>query len=177
MFDRSKIFVLWLDTHIGQDDNCRDLKNEFRRLTRSIRIDCKVDDCKSYLPNIKDRKVFCIIQGRLAADIVPDIEEIIPANMEPVVYIFCQDKSKYTEFGQQHESIKRGEIFDHQKHLLNRLTTDLNNYVFGLIGKYLAGVSNEQVINFTAKVMDLVGGCYRMKNAPTTSLKPSVVAN
>jgi len=120
--------IVWLDDHIGQQDNCRALKDKFRELTNSFRVTSTVEECRSFLPQIKDRKVFFIIQGSLSEAIVPDIEQIIPDEMEPVVYLFCLDRAKYANFGLEHDCILQGQIFDHQDDLLGKLTTDLNEY-------------------------------------------------
>ena len=121
--------IVWLDDHIGQQDNCRALKDKFRELTNSFRVTSTVEECRSFLPQIKDRKVFFIIQGSLSEAIVPDIEQIIPDEMEPVVYLFCFDVPNYVEFALKHPCIiDRGQIFDHQDDLLGKLTTDLNEY-------------------------------------------------
>lgn len=154
--------VVWLDKHIGQDENCRALKNEFRRVTTSFRADSTVEECRNYLPNIKHRKVFFIIQGSLSEEIVPDIERIIPEEMEPVVFLFCGNKTKYVEFAQNHESIMRGQIFDHQQDLLGRLTYDLNEYA---IKKNLKDISKEDALNFTAKFVETFQRNYCMINS------------
>ena len=127
-FDECHIMIVWLDAHIGQQDNCRALKDKFRELTNSFRVASTVEECRSFLPQIKDRKVFFIIQGSLSEAIVPDIEQIIPDEMEPVVYLFCLDRAKYANFGLEHDCILQGQIFDHQDDLLGKLTTDLNEY-------------------------------------------------
>jgi len=126
--------IVWLDAHIGQQDNCRALKDKFRELTNSFRVASTVEECRSFLPQIKDRKVFFIIQGSLSEAIVPDIEQIIPDEMEPVVYLFCFDTPKYVGFGLEHPCIiDRGQIFDHQDDLLEKLTSDLNKYACKII--------------------------------------------
>ena len=126
--------IVWLDAHIGQQDNCRALKDKFRELTNSFRVASTVEECRSFLPQIKDRKVFFIIQGSLSKAIVPDIEQIIPDEMEPVVYLFCFDTPRYVEFGLEHPCIlDRGQIFDHQDDLLEKLTSDLNKYACKII--------------------------------------------
>ena len=126
--------IVWLDAHIGQQDNCRALKDKFRELTNSFRVASTVEECRSFLPQIKDRKVFFIIQGSLSKAIVPDIEQIIPDEMEPVVYLFCFDTPKYVGFGLEHPCIlDRGQIFDHQDDLLEKLTSDLNKYACKII--------------------------------------------
>jgi hypothetical protein len=166
--------VIWLDAHIGQDENCRALKNEFRRLTSSFRVDSTVEACRNYLPNIKDRKVFCIIQGSLAKDIVPDIERIIPEELEPVVYLFCAKMTNYTEWAQDYVSIMRGNIFDHEKDLLGRLTKDLNEYA---IKKNLQDISKELAISFITTLVKTIQRGYDIINTSTISTDTSISVN
>jgi hypothetical protein len=165
--------VIWLDAHIGQDENCRALKNDFRRLTNSFRVDSTVEACRNYLPNIKDRKVFCIIQGSLAEAIVPDIERIIPEELEPVVYLFCGKITNYTEWAQDYISIMRGNIFDHEKDLLGRLTLDLNEYAI----KKNQDISKELFISFTTTFVETIQRGYDIINTSTISTDTSIPVN
>ncbi len=121
--------ILWLDEWIGRDENCRDLKMEFRRLTNSIKFVYTVESCREVLLNVKNRKLFFITQGKLAKEIVPDIERIISPSMEPVVYLFCAKITKYNDWAQEHDCIMAGGIYDFDKDLLGRLTHDLNDYI------------------------------------------------
>lgn len=155
--------VIWLDDHIGKDENCRALKNEFRRLTNSFRVDSEVEACRNYLHNIKDRKVFCIIQGSLAKEIVPDIERIIPEEMEPVVFLFCGIMTNYTKWAEDYDSIMRGQIFDHEKDLLARLTSDLNDYA---IKKNSGDITKELVSSFITQFVETLHRCCQIISAP-----------
>jgi len=69
--------ILWLNDHIDRDENCRDLKMKFRRITNSFR------EC---LPHVKDRKLFCAIHGKYAKEIVPDIVRIISPSRTRMCY-------------------------------------------------------------------------------------------
>ena len=121
--------ILWLDEHIGLDENCRALKDEFRRLTRSFKTMNTVESFRENLSNVKNRKLFCIIQGSLSENVVPEIEQMTAPSPEPVVYIFCGVIAKYAQWAQDFECILRGNIYDFDKDLLNDLTNQLNKYV------------------------------------------------
>ncbi|UJR18998.1 hypothetical protein I4U23_022128 [Adineta vaga] len=168
VFDQCGMMILWLDKHIGLDENCRDLKMEFRRLTNSFKAMDTVKSCHESLSNVKNRKVFCIIQGSLAQEIVPDIEQIISPSMEPVVYIFCAEPMKFTTWAQDYDCIMRGNIFDHEKDLLGRLTRDLNEYVMEKVNEYPLLlppnlVPSDLVPKYIAKLADLVWQGYQTK--------------
>ncbi|CAF1121196.1 unnamed protein product [Rotaria sordida] len=47
---RSNIMVIWLDEHIGRDENCRALKMEFRQLTNNLKMVDSVNSCRQCLP-------------------------------------------------------------------------------------------------------------------------------
>jgi hypothetical protein len=126
---RSNIMVIWLDEYIGRDENCRALKMELRQITNSLKMVDSVDSCRQCLPHVKNRKLFFIIQGRYAKQIVPDIVEIVSPSMKPVVYIFCLNMAYLIEWAQEQECIMEGGIFDHEKDLFPRLNKDLNDYV------------------------------------------------
>lgn len=116
--------------------------------------------------------MFCIIQGSLAEDIVPDIERIIPEQLEPVVYLFCHKMAKYTDFGLDHDCIGvRGQIFDHEKDLLGKLTIDLNEYA----SKLISDAQQQMLFAFTSKLVSTIQQGYQMFNQPTVS-KDTLVA-
>ncbi|CAF4686192.1 unnamed protein product [Rotaria sp. Silwood1] len=121
----SDVVLLWLDDHIGQAENCIELKQEFESNTTNIYFFNDVDQCRRFLSSIRQKKLFCIIQGRHAQSIVPDI---IKYGILPVVYIFCFDMSSLTRWASDIECILAGGIFTHEKDLLARLTQDLSDY-------------------------------------------------
>lgn len=165
LFDECHIMIVWLDAHIGQQNNCQDLKDRFRQLTNSFRVASTVEECRSFLSQIKDRKVYFIIQGSLSEDIVPNIEQIIPEEMEPIVYLFCFDVSKYVEFGLDHDCIGvRGQIFDHQDDLLVRLTNDLNKYA---CNKITDRARQKLFSEFTKTFVKAVSYGFQIFNSPT----------
>ncbi|CAF5139149.1 unnamed protein product, partial [Rotaria sp. Silwood1] len=109
--------IIWLDEYIGRDENCRALKMEFHQLTNNLKMVDSVDSCRQCLPHVKNRKLFFIIQGKYAKEIVPDIVEIVSPSMKPVVYIFCLHMIYFIEWAQEQECIMEGGIFDHEKDL------------------------------------------------------------
>ena len=121
----SDVVLFWLDEHIGKPGNCIKLKEEFESNTTNIYLFHDVDQCRQFLPLIKNKKLFCIIQGKLAETIVPEIVEYAT---EPVVYIFCLNKDHLTEWAKRYKCIPHDGIFIHEKDLLARLTSDLAGY-------------------------------------------------
>jgi hypothetical protein len=121
----SNVVLFWLDEHIGVPENCTKLKEEFKSNTTNIYLFHDIDVCKRFLPSIKDKKLFCIIQGKLAKTIVP---EIVKYTTKAVVYIFCFDMSYLTEWAMDFDCILEGGIFDHEKDLLAGLTSCLAAY-------------------------------------------------
>ena len=128
-FDEYNILILWLDDHIGQDDNCRALKMEFRSITNSFKMVESFESFRQCLPHVQNRKLFCIVQGKYAKDAVRYIDQIIPPQMEPVAYIFCLHIEYFVELVLEHECTCRGNAFNHEKDLLEKLANDLKKYV------------------------------------------------
>ncbi len=166
---RSNIMVLWLDEYIGRDENCRALKMEFRQITNSLKMVDSVDSCRQCLQHVKNRKLFCIIQGKHAKEIVPDIVEIVSPSMKPVVYIFCLHMVYLTEWAQEQECIMEGGIFDHEKDLLPRLTKDLNDYVKQKSVEYENYLQPELVSKFLAEFKQIFERCYQARDAIASS--------
>jgi len=131
----SDAVISWLDEHIGQDDNCTELKKEFESNTTNIRLFHDVERYRRFLKSIPNKKHFCIIQGKHAQTVVPDIINFKPS---PRVYIFCKYMLTLTEWAQAEniECILHGGIFDHEKDLLEKLTTDLSDYATSKVEEY-----------------------------------------
>ncbi|CAF0880610.1 unnamed protein product [Adineta steineri] len=121
----SDIVIIWLDDHIGQTNNCTELKQEFESNTTNIYLFHDVDQCINFLQSIRNKKLFCITQGRHAQTITPHIENLFNS---PVVYIFCLHVSALAEWAQNYDCILAGGIYDHERDLLARLTQDLAGY-------------------------------------------------
>ncbi|CAF4480480.1 unnamed protein product [Rotaria sp. Silwood2] len=109
---RSNIMVIWLDEYIGRDENCRALKMEFRQITNNLKMVDSVDSCRQCLPHVKNRKLFFIIQGKYAKEIVPDIVEIVSSSMKPVVYVFCLHMIYFIEWAQEQECVMEGALIN-----------------------------------------------------------------
>ncbi|CAF1929309.1 unnamed protein product [Rotaria magnacalcarata] len=156
--------IIWLDEYIGRDENCRKLKMEFRRITKSLKMVDSVDNCRKCLQHVENRKVFFIIQGKHAKEIVPDIVRMVSPSpsMKPVVYIFCLHIIYLSEWAQEQECIMEGGMFDHEKDLLLRLTKDVNDYVKKRSLDY-ENVS-KLVISFLEKFKQLYERCCRARD-------------
>ncbi|CAF3209388.1 unnamed protein product [Rotaria socialis] len=131
----SGVALFWLDKHIGLPGVCTQLKQEFESNTTNLYSFSTVDQCRSFLQSVKNRKLFCIIQGSLAKTVVPDIDRY-EQSLSPVVYIFCLDVSAYSEWGQNYDCILRGGIFDHEQDVLTHLTHDLSEYAALKVQEY-----------------------------------------
>lgn len=122
----SNTVLLLFDEHIGKNGNYTDLKNEFESNTgTNMYAHHDVENCRRFIRRIKNRKPFCIIQGKHAKELVPDI---IQYTKSPVVYIFCENMFALTEWAQDIPCILQGGIFNHEKDLLTKLTVDLADY-------------------------------------------------
>jgi hypothetical protein len=157
----NNMMVLWLDNHIGQPDNCRALKMKFREITNSLKMVESVDSCRDVLPYVKNRKLFCIIQGRYAKEIVPDIVQMASLSMPPVIYLFTLHMSSLIEWATEQECIMNGGIFDHAQDLLETLTKDLNNYVKEKQAEYQHLFEIELVSEYIRKLTQMMGQCWK----------------
>jgi hypothetical protein len=165
--------VLWLDDHIGRDENCRALKEEFRQITNSLKMVDSVDSCRQCLPYVKNRKLFCIIQGKYAKDIVPDIVQIASPSMNPIVYIFTLHMKYLIEWAQEQECVMDGGMFDHEKDLLEALSRNLNEYVRQTSAEYKQCFQLELVSKFLNEFTKIIERCWQVKNEPTLPIEPS----
>jgi hypothetical protein len=161
--------VVWLDEYIGRDENCCALKMEFRQITNSLKMVDSVDSCRQLLPHVKNRKIFFIIQGKHAKEIVPDIIEIVSPSMKPVVYIFCLHMTYLIDWALEQECIMEGGIFDHEKDLLLRLNEDLNDYVKQKSVEYDNYLQSELDSQFLTNFMRISERCFQERDAVTSS--------
>lgn len=157
--------VLWLDEHIGRDENCRDLKMQFRQLTNNLKMVDSVDSCRQCLPYLQNRKLFCIIQGKHAKEIVPEIVKITSPSVKPIVYIFCLHMIYLNEWAQEQECVMEGGMFDHEQDLLSKLTRDLDDYAKQKSIEYEKYLQPELILRFSQKFMQISELCYQAKVA------------
>ncbi|CAF1142237.1 unnamed protein product [Adineta steineri] len=166
---RNNVMIIWLDEYIGRDENCRELKDEFRQITNSLKMVDSVESCRRCLEHVKDRKLFFIIQGKYAKQVVPEIVQIIPPSMKPVVYIFCFNMTYLMEWAQEQECIMEGGMFDHEKDLLDTLTNDLNNYVKQKSAEYENYLQPEVISKFLAELNQMFEDCRQTRDTITSS--------
>jgi hypothetical protein len=121
--------VLWLDDHIGRDENCRALKMEFRQITDSLKMVDSIDSCRQCLRHLRNQKLFCIIQGTYAKEIVDDIVQFVSPSKKPIVYVFTSHTEYLPKWIQEQECIMNGGVFKHEKYLLEALRLGLNDYI------------------------------------------------
>ena len=130
----SDIIVLLFDEHIGQTGNCMDLKQDFESNSgTNIYAYHDVEQCRRFMRKIRDKKAFCIIQGKHAQALVPDLMQY---STSPVVYLFCEYMFALTEWAQDIPCILAGGIFNHEKDLLAKLTVDLADYAVLKVEEY-----------------------------------------
>ncbi|CAF1593514.1 unnamed protein product [Didymodactylos carnosus] len=135
-FSGSNLVVLWLDDHICRDDNCQSLKSEFRDNTNILLTLDSVESCRRCLPKLKNRQLFCIIQGKYAKEIVPDIVRITPPSLTPFVYIFCLNMEYLIDWASEQECVLKGGMYHHEKDLLKKMTTDIAEYIQEKLAEY-----------------------------------------
>ncbi|CAF1046165.1 unnamed protein product [Adineta steineri] len=174
--DPNKVMIIWLEEFIDRDEDCGQLKNELRQITNSLKMVDSVESCRKCLQYVKDRKLFFIIQGKYAKQIVPEIVQIIPPSMKPVVYIFSFNVIHFIEWAAEQECIMEGGIFDHEKDLLLRLAKDLNDYVKQKSAEY-ENVQSELIPEILAKLKQIFDHRYQTKDAVTPSHQTDNDAN
>ena len=132
----SDVVVFWLDHHICEDRQCKDLKQKFQEgVGHKIEFFDKVEPCYELLENSKGKKLFCIIQGRFAESIVPLIRR--QATVPPVIYIFCLSAASLKERIPNVTSTLDDCVFDHELDLLCKMTADLADYATVKSQEYL----------------------------------------
>ncbi|CAF0904826.1 unnamed protein product [Adineta ricciae] len=120
----SNVILLWLDDHIGRPENCQELKKQFPS-SEKLCLFYEVESCVQFVETVKNKKVFAIIQGKYARDIVPCLEQ---HTSDPVVYIFCMNVLEHKSWAEEHDCILKGGILDPEADLLTRLTQDMADY-------------------------------------------------
>ena len=151
--------VIWLDQHIGKVDQCTDLKQIFSRIASPeiisgiddpdimhasswrnfsdvmgpiIYVDT-IDGCLQHLSNYAlDKRIFLITSGFLGRSLLPIVKRLYPAIES--VYVFCFNIMPNREWAIEFED--RLQMFDHEMHLLCRLTRDISRYYINLGRNY-----------------------------------------
>jgi tetratricopeptide (TPR) repeat protein len=88
--------LIWLDVNINQlDKDCQNTLAQLRSFVNDVNIFTEPDKCIDFLTEIKDMKVFLIVTGTLAQQIIPLIHDVPQLD---TIYIFCRNKSQHEKW-------------------------------------------------------------------------------
>ena len=96
--------LIWVDASI--DESSKDAQNtlgQLRNVVGDVNIFTEIDKCVDFLSDVKDMKVFLIIEGYLGQKIVPFIHDIPQLD---TAYIFCNNKFRHEPWTKQWVKIK-----------------------------------------------------------------------
>lgn len=95
------IILVWLDPTI--DDTNNHTKTQLRQVVRTVRTYTDPTKCLQLFKEIKNEKIFLIVSGSLCETILEQTDDY---SQLAVVYIVCQQKSKYEYLLKQHSKLK-----------------------------------------------------------------------
>jgi tetratricopeptide (TPR) repeat protein len=113
--------VVWLDSNISPTN--KDYRNsitQLRRIVNSIKTFIDINECVTFLKQIKDEKIFMIVSGHLGEQIAPIVEDFSHLDS---IYVFCCNKSKHEKWACKYRKIK--EIFTKIETLCEILEHDI----------------------------------------------------
>ncbi|CAF1436615.1 unnamed protein product [Didymodactylos carnosus] len=115
--------VVWVDENIHEYIQTQ---QKFRQNIKTLYTFNDAEKCVQYIVANPTKKVFLIIRGSLATQILQreeDLKSIIN------VYIFCLNKNRYkNELENNYQKVKSGGIFDHDEDLLLKIMEDMVNF-------------------------------------------------
>src|SRR5271154_5963073 len=91
--------VVWLDRNIDEnDDDYQHSIVKLREVSNSVNTFTNVDECISFIKDIKTKKTFMISSGALGQTTVPLVHDMTQID---TIYIFCVDKVLHQKWAQQ----------------------------------------------------------------------------
>lgn len=97
--------VVWLDASIDEvnNDDCRNSIAKLQQVVNTVNTFTDPDECIDFITDIKHEKAFMIVSGTFSQSVIPIIQNISQVNS---VYIFCTNKAKLEQWGQQWSKVK-----------------------------------------------------------------------
>ena len=97
-------FLVWLDGNIDEnDDDYRNSITKLREISNTVHTFTDLNECITFVTEIKTTKVFMITSGALGQAAVPMAHELPHID---AIYIFCGDKKKHQQWAQRWPKIK-----------------------------------------------------------------------
>lgn len=92
--------IIWLDVTINlENDSTQASLSDLRDTANSVLIFDELDECVDYITDVKDEKIFLILSGLLAIDILPLIYQ---AQQLQVIYILSSETNKYKQWAKEY---------------------------------------------------------------------------
>jgi tetratricopeptide (TPR) repeat protein len=96
--------LIWLDTKLDQSKKeCQNIVVQLRNVINEVIIFTERDECIDFLTDVRDMKIFLIIEGALCQQILPLIHDIPQLD---AVYILCKNKSRYEQWAEAWIKVK-----------------------------------------------------------------------
>jgi tetratricopeptide (TPR) repeat protein len=96
--------VVWLDENIDEnDDDYQHSIVKLREVSNTVNTFTDVDECISFIMDIKTKKVFMISSGAFGQTTVPLVHDMTQID---TIYIFCGDKVRHQKWAQQWSKIQ-----------------------------------------------------------------------
>ncbi|CAF4095714.1 unnamed protein product, partial [Adineta steineri] len=97
--------VAWLDENIDEEINidCQNTIIKLREVVNAVNTFTNIEECVTFITDIKDEKVFMISSGTLGQTSVPIVHDMTQVN---TIYIFCANTTRHEQWTQQWAKIK-----------------------------------------------------------------------
>jgi hypothetical protein len=122
--------LIWLDSTINTNEDTINSQTKLRAIVNSLFTFHSIDKTIQFIKNVKEEKVFLIISGSLAWELIQR-DEIKELPQLDSIYVFCHDESKHKDLINLHGKV-RG-IFTSIDPLRVRLKEDMEKSVNDLL--------------------------------------------
>ena len=122
--------LIWLDVTINKNEDTIISQTKLRSIVNSLFTFHTIDETIIFIENIKEEKVFLIISGSLAWELI-ERSEMSELSQLDSIYVFCRDESKHKSLMERDYKV-RGVFIDIDP-LCNRLKEDLQQTVNDLL--------------------------------------------
>ncbi|CAF0758791.1 unnamed protein product [Adineta steineri] len=97
--------VAWLDENIDEENNidCQNTIIKLREVVNAVNTFTNIEECVTFITDIKDEKVFMVSSGALGQTSVPMVHDMIQVN---TIYIFCANTTQHEQWAKEWAKIK-----------------------------------------------------------------------
>ncbi|CAF1192124.1 unnamed protein product [Didymodactylos carnosus] len=131
------VIMVWLDEKLDKTDDNHKLNADLQSIFESVETFNNMNECISFIANVKDERIFLVVSDSLGQQILPLIYQL--AQLESI-YVVCSNKAEHEKWVLQYKKKVKG-VFNEADSIFEQLRQDSQEYSKNLLT--MTGISSK----------------------------------